>query len=82
MISRSIYNLNIDTVYTYHIPIERTFLQLSSSRYKTCNAIYWQKARIKSERHRWLRPSHSRLCINRPSELGRLTGGCVCQWVK
>ena len=25
--------------------------------------------------------SHSQLCINRPSEPGRLTGGCVCQWV-
>jgi hypothetical protein len=30
MISRSIYNLNIDTVYTYDIPIERVFHQLSN----------------------------------------------------
>jgi hypothetical protein len=30
MISRSIYNLNIDTVYTYDITIERAFLQLSN----------------------------------------------------
>jgi len=29
----------------------------------------------------WI-PSHSRLCINGPSEPGRHTGGCVCQWVK
>ena len=29
----------------------------------------------------WI-PSHSRLCINGPSEPGCLTGGCVCQWVK
>jgi len=29
----------------------------------------------------WI-PSHSRLCINGPSEPGRLTCGCVCQWVK
>ena len=29
----------------------------------------------------WI-PSHSRLCINGPSEPGHLTGGCVCQWVK
>ena len=28
----------------------------------------------------WI-PSHSRLCINGASEPGRLTGGCVCQWV-
>jgi len=28
----------------------------------------------------WI-PSHSWLCINGPSEPGRLTGGCVCQWV-
>jgi len=26
--------------------------------------------------------SHSRLCINGPSEPGRLTDVCVCQWVK
>jgi hypothetical protein len=51
-------------------------------RYKTCYAIYGQKDRIKSERHRWLRPSHSRLCINWLSEPGRLMDGCVCQWVK
>jgi hypothetical protein len=31
--------------------------------------------------HRWLRPPHRRLCINRPSELSRLTGGCVGQRV-
>jgi hypothetical protein len=30
MISRSIYNLSIDTVYTYEIPIESAFLQLSN----------------------------------------------------
>jgi hypothetical protein len=30
MISKSIYNLSIDTVYTYYIPIERAFLQLSN----------------------------------------------------
>jgi len=29
----------------------------------------------------WI-PSHSRLCINGPSEPGCLTGGCVRQWVK
>jgi len=28
----------------------------------------------------WI-PSHSRLCINGPSEPSRLTSGCVCQWV-
>ena len=35
-------------------------------RYKTCHAIYWQKARITSKRHR---------CLN------RLTAGCVLEWV-
>jgi hypothetical protein len=30
MISRSIYNLNIDTVYTYDITIERAFHELSN----------------------------------------------------
>jgi hypothetical protein len=30
MISRSIYNVSIDTVYTYDIPIESAFLQLSN----------------------------------------------------
>jgi hypothetical protein len=33
-------------------------------------------------RHWWLRPSHSRLCINRASEFGRLTAGCVGERVK
>ena len=28
----------------------------------------------------WI-PSHSRLYINGPSDPGRPTGGCVCQWV-
>ena len=36
-------------------------------RYKTCHAIYWQKARIKRK-------------VIDGSE--RLTGVCVCQWVK
>jgi len=30
MISRSIYNLNIDTVYTYDMPIDSAFHQLSN----------------------------------------------------
>ena len=30
MISRSIYNLKIDTVYMYDIPFDRSFLQLSN----------------------------------------------------
>jgi hypothetical protein len=30
MVSRSIYNLNIDTTYTYDIPFDRSFLQLSN----------------------------------------------------
>jgi len=29
----------------------------------------------------WIAP-HSRLCINGPSEPGRLRDVCVCQWVK
>ena len=29
MISRSIYNLKIDTIYMYDIPFDRSFLQLS-----------------------------------------------------
>jgi hypothetical protein len=40
-----------------------------------------RKLELKS-RHRWLRPSHSWLCINRPSKPGRLTAGCVGQRVK
>jgi hypothetical protein len=28
-------------------------------------------------RHQWLRPSHRRLCINRPSKFSRLTDNCV-----
>jgi hypothetical protein len=39
-----------------------------------------RKLQLKA-RHRWLRPSHRRLCINRPSKLSRLTGGCVGQRV-
>jgi hypothetical protein len=31
MVSRSIYNLKIDTIYMYDIPFDRTFLQLSNS---------------------------------------------------
>jgi hypothetical protein len=31
MISRSIYNLKIDTIYMYDIPFDRSFLQLSKS---------------------------------------------------
>src|SRR5215469_9331312 len=30
MISRSIYNLRIDTIYMYDIPFDRSFLQLSN----------------------------------------------------
>jgi hypothetical protein len=30
MVSRSIYNLKIDTIYMYDIPFDRTFLQLSN----------------------------------------------------
>jgi hypothetical protein len=30
MISRSIYNLKIDTIYMYDIPFDRSFLQLSN----------------------------------------------------
>jgi hypothetical protein len=30
MVSRSIYNLKIDTIYMYEIPFDRTFLQLSN----------------------------------------------------
>jgi len=30
VISRSIYNLKIDTIYTYDIPFDRSFLQLSN----------------------------------------------------
>jgi hypothetical protein len=30
MVSRSIYNLKIDTIYTYDIPFDRSFLQLSN----------------------------------------------------
>ena len=30
MISRSIYNLRIDTIYMYDIPLDRSFLQLSN----------------------------------------------------
>jgi hypothetical protein len=31
MVSRSIYNLKIDTIYMYDIPFDRSFLQLSNS---------------------------------------------------
>jgi hypothetical protein len=31
MVSRSIYNLKIDTIYMYDIPFDRSFLQLSDS---------------------------------------------------
>jgi hypothetical protein len=30
MVSRSIYNLKIDTIYMYDIPFDRSFLQLSN----------------------------------------------------
>jgi hypothetical protein len=30
MVSRSIYNLKIDTIYMYYIPFDRSFLQLSN----------------------------------------------------
>jgi hypothetical protein len=30
MVSRLIYNLNIDTIYMYDIPFDRSFLQLSN----------------------------------------------------
>jgi hypothetical protein len=40
-----------------------------------------ERKRELKARHRWLRPSHSRLCINRPSEISRLTDGCVGQGV-
>jgi hypothetical protein len=30
MVSRSIYNLRIDTIYMYDIPFDRSFLQLSN----------------------------------------------------
>jgi hypothetical protein len=30
MVSRSIYNLKIDTIYTYDIPFDRSFLQFSN----------------------------------------------------
>jgi len=30
VISRSIYNLNIDTIYMHDIPFDRSFLQLSN----------------------------------------------------
>jgi hypothetical protein len=30
MVSRSIYNLKIDTIYMYNIPFDRSFLQLSN----------------------------------------------------
>ena len=30
VISRSIYNLKIDTIYVYYIPFDRSFLQLSN----------------------------------------------------
>jgi hypothetical protein len=30
MVSRSIYNLKIDTIYMYHKPFDRSFLQLSN----------------------------------------------------
>jgi hypothetical protein len=32
MVSRSIYNLKIDTIYMYDIPFDRSFLQLSNSK--------------------------------------------------
>jgi hypothetical protein len=30
MVSRSIYNLKIDTIYMYYIPFDKSFLQLSN----------------------------------------------------
>jgi hypothetical protein len=41
----------------------------------------YRKLDLKS-RHRWLRPSHRRLCINRPSKLSRLTDDCVGERIK
>jgi hypothetical protein len=77
MISRSIYNRNIDTAYTYDIPIERGFHQLS-------NGI--RHVMPSTDRRLELKAKDidgsDRLCINGPSEPGRLTDGCVCQWVK
>jgi hypothetical protein len=76
---RSIYNLKIDTIYTYDIPFDRAYLQLSDGIRHVMPSTY-RKLELKA-RYRWLRPSHSQLCINQPSEPGRLRDGCVCQRV-
>jgi hypothetical protein len=47
MVSRSIHNIKIDTIYMYDIPFDRPFLQLSNGIRR--HAIYWHKARINSK---------------------------------
>jgi hypothetical protein len=45
---KSIHNLKIDTICMCDTPFDRSFFS-AVNRYMTCNAIYWQKARIKSK---------------------------------
>jgi hypothetical protein len=64
----------------YDTPFDRSFFQLENDIRHVMPSTD-RKLQLKA-RHRWLRPSHRRLCINRPSKLSRLTGGCVGQRVK
>jgi hypothetical protein len=59
---RSIYNITIDTIYMYDISFDRSFLRLSNGIRHVMPSTD-RKLELKA-RHRWLRPSHSWLCIN------------------
>jgi len=61
VISRSIYNLKIDTIYMFDIPFVRSFLQLSNGIRHVMPSTD-RKLEL-TERHRWLSPSHSRHCV-------------------
>jgi hypothetical protein len=80
MISRSIYNLKIDTISTYHTLFDSPFLQLSNGiRHVTPSTERRLKLKAKdidgSDR-----PAAG--CVCECIRLaGRLRDGCVCQWV-
>jgi hypothetical protein len=64
MISRSIYNLKIDTICTCYIPFDRSILQIWNGIRHVMPST--DRMLELTAKHRWL---------------GRLTAGCVFQWV-
>ena len=79
MISRSIYNLKIDTIYTRDTPFDRVILKLSNGiRHVMPSTEMKLQLQAKSSMSQ---SYHSRMCFDRLGEPGRLTGGCVFQRV-